>query len=234
VAPIVLCIQQQPTAPIGRLGPLLAEAGVEVRVAPAPGGLGDGDLDEYSGVVVLGGEMGYHDAAEFPWLLDEVALIRKAHEEQIPVLGICLGGQLVSHALGGHVLAGVCHEIGWFEAELLMDDPLLGPPAVTEQFLWHSDAFELPPGAELLVSGRIPGRTPLAFRCGTSYALQFHPEVTPELVAGWVTTDGGELAELGVDGSELVAATAQHDRHYESQARRIAEGFAALIAARHG
>ncbi|HZJ52359.1 MAG TPA: type 1 glutamine amidotransferase [Actinomycetota bacterium] len=230
--PIVLCVEQQPTAPLARLGPLLAQAGVEVRVAPAPDGLDDDDLEQHSGVVVLGGEMGCHDAAEFPWLTDEFALIQKAHEQRVPVLGICLGGQLVAQALGGRVLAGACHEIGWFEAELLMDDRLLGPRAVAEQFLWHSDAFELPPGAEALVSGRIPGRAPLAFRSGTSYGFQFHPEVTPELVAGWVASDDGELAELGVNGSDLVAATALHDRQYERQARRIAEGFAALIAAR--
>ena len=229
MTPVVLCIQQQPSAPVGRLGPLLTDAGLEVRVAPAPGCLSDDDLEQCSGVVVLGGEMGCHDSAEFPWLLDEVALIQKAHERRVPVLGVCLGGQLVAHALGGRVLAGACHEIGWFEAEVLSDDPLLGPPAAAEQFLWHSDVFEPPPGAEALVSGRVPGRAPLAFRCGTSYGLQFHPEVTPELVAGWVASDGGELAELGVNGSDLVAATAQQDRHYQRQARRIAEGFAALI-----
>ena len=201
-------------------------------MAPGPDGLGERDLDQCSGVVVLGGEMGCHDASEFPWLSDEVDLIREAHEQQIPVLGICLGGQLVAHALGGRVLAGGCHEIGWFEAEMLMEDPLLGPPGVAEQFLWHSDAFEPPPGAEALASGRIPGRAPLAFRCGTSYGLQFHPEVTPELVAGWVATGGGELAELRVNGAELVAATAQHDRQYQRQAQRIAQGFAALMASR--
>ncbi|MGI8519985.1 MAG: type 1 glutamine amidotransferase [Actinomycetota bacterium] len=233
MAPIALCIQQQPSAPVGRLGPLLSDAGFEVRVTPAPGGLSEGDLEQCSGVVVLGGEMGCHDSAEFPWLLDEVALIQRAHEQQIPVLGICLGGQLVAQALGGRVLAGVRHEIGWFDAEVTVDDPLLGPPGEGKQFLWHSDAFEPPPGAEALVSGRVPGRAPLGFRCGTSYGLQFHPEVTPELVAGWVATGDGELAELGVDGCDLISATAQHDRHYQRQARRIAEGFAALTAARH-
>ncbi len=178
--------------------------------------------------------MGCHDAAEFPWLTDEVAVIQKAHEDQIPVLGICLGGQLVAHALGGRVLAGACHEIGWFEAEVVMDDPLLGSPGESEQFLWHSDAFEAPPGAEAIVAGKVPGRAPLAFRSGSSYGLQFHPEVTEELVAGWVASDGGELTELGVDGAELVAVTARHDRHYHRQAQRIAEGFATLIASRHG
>jgi GMP synthase-like glutamine amidotransferase len=176
--------------------------------------------------------MGCHETAEFPWLLDEVRLIQKAHEEQIPLLGICLGGQLVAQALGGRVLAGACHEIGWFDAEVLGDDPLLGSPAEGKQFLWHSDAFEAPPGAEALITGRVPDRPPLAFRCGTSYGFQFHPEVTEELVAGWVSSDGDELAELGVDGSELIAATAHHDTHYERQARRIAEGFAALSALR--
>ncbi len=233
MAPVVLCIEQQPSAPVGRLGPLLSDAGLEVRVAPAPGGLSQGDLEQCSGAVVLGGEMGCHDSAEFPWLLDEIALIQKAHDQQIPVLGICLGGQLVAQALGGRVLAGARHEIGWFDVEMAVDDPLLGPPGEGKQFLWHSDTFELPPGAEALVSGRVPGRAPLAFRCGTSYGLQFHPEVTPELVARWVATEDGELAELGVDGGGLIAATAQHDRHYQRQARRIAEGFAALIAARY-
>ena len=230
MAPVVLCIEQQRSAPLGRLGPLLSDAGLEVRVAPAPGGLSQGDLEQCSGLVVLGGEMGCHDSAEFPWLLDEIALIQKAHDQQIPVLGICLGGQLVAQALGGRVLAGARHEIGWFDAEVTVDDPLLGPPGEGKQFLWHSDAFEPPPGAEALVSGRVPGRAPLAFRCGTSYGLQFHPEVTRELAARWVATGGGELAELGVDGCDLIAATAQHDRHYQRQARRIAQGFATLVS----
>lgn len=232
MAPVVLCIQQQPSAPVGRLGPLLSDAGFEVRVAPAPGGLSQGDLKHCSGVVVLGGEMGCHDSAEFPWLLDEVALIQKAHEQQIPVLGICLGANSWRRHSGAAMLAEARHEIGWFDAEVTVDDPLLGPPGEGKQFLWHSDAFEPPPGAEA-VSGRVPGRAPLAFRCGTSYGLQFHPEVTPELVAGWVATGNGELAELGVDGCDLIAATAQHDRHYQRQARRIAVGFATLIASRN-
>ncbi|HEU4488830.1 MAG TPA: type 1 glutamine amidotransferase [Actinomycetota bacterium] len=230
--PVVLCLEQQRSAPLARLGPLLDEAGLEVRVAEAPAGVDEAQLADCSGVIVLGGEMGCHDAAEFPWLDDEVELIRSAHERELPVLGICLGGQLLVAALGGRVVAGACHEIGWFQSEVVSDDPLLGPPGERTQFLWHSDTFEAPPGAEVLVPGRSPGAAPLAFRSGSSYGLQFHPEVTPELVAAWVADDDHELAELGVDRAELVAITKRQEPDYARQAERMAEGFAGLVRGR--
>ena len=230
--PVVLCLEQQRGAPLARLGPLLHGAGLEVRVVEAPGGVDVGGLADCSGVIVLGGEMGCHDAAQFPWLDDEVELLRSAHERELPVLGICLGGQLLAAALGGRVVAGACHEIGWFQSEVVSDDPLLGPAGERMQFLWHSDAFEPPPRAEVLVPGRSPPAAPLAFRCGTSYGLQFHPEVTPDLVAAWVADDDHELAELGVDGAELVATTKRQEPAYARQAERMAAGFAGLVADR--
>jgi GMP synthase (glutamine-hydrolysing) len=114
---------------------------------------------------------------------------------------------------------------------VVADDPLLGPARRTRQFQWHSDAFELPPGAELLATS--PAWDAEAYRAGTSYGLQFHPEVDISLVRAWATDEGGraELAGLDIDPGRLLAEAEEFDREYEDQAVRLARGFAGLVRA---
>jgi GMP synthase (glutamine-hydrolysing) len=228
----VLCIEQQPNAHLGRLRPLLLDAGV--RVVERPGrdeDLARVDVTRWGGIISLGGEMGAHDGARHPFLAPEVDLLERAHAEGVPVLGICLGAQLLATALGATVTPGGCHEVGWLEVDVVADDPLLGPARRTRQFQWHSDAFELPPGAELLATS--PAWDAEAYRAGTSYGLQFHPEVDVSLVRAWATEEGGqaELAGLGIDSDRLLAEAEEFDGVYQDQARRLARGFAGLVRA---
>jgi GMP synthase (glutamine-hydrolysing) len=226
----VLCIEQQSNAHLGRLRPLLRAAGVQVIERPGPNeDLARVELDRWAGIISLGGEMGAHDGARYPFLAPEIDLLERAHAEGVPVLGICLGAQLLATALGGTVTPGGCHEVGWLEVDVVTDDPLLGPARRTRQFQWHSDAFDLPPGAELIATS--PAWATEAYRLGTSYGLQFHPEVDASLVRAWATEEGGraELQDLGIDSGRLLADADEFDGAYKDQARRLASGFAELV-----
>jgi GMP synthase (glutamine-hydrolysing) len=226
----VACIVNQPDAHLGRFEPLLDRLGVPVLEVMAERDLGALKLGDVGGLVVLGGEMGVTDVRLYPFLADERALIAGAHDLGLPVLGLCLGAQLLASALGAKVHARRCSEVGWLEVNHLVDDPVLGPPGPRRQFQWHYDSFELPAGAERLAASHLcPNQ---AFRIGTSYGLQFHPEVSADLVARWALSAKGrtELAANGVDPEGLVADAADLDASYERQAAVIVEGFARLIA----
>jgi GMP synthase-like glutamine amidotransferase len=225
----VACIVNQPDAHLGRLRPLLDRVGVPVIEVLAARDLGELSLDEIGGLIVLGGEMGVHDSALYPFLADEVALLAGAHERGLPVLGLCLGAQLLAAALGAEVRARRCSEIGWLEVSHLVEDPVLGPPGRRRQFQWHYDSFELPAGANRLASSsKCPNQ---AFRIGRSYGLQFHPEASAEIVEGWALSAKGraELVANGVNPGELVAEAKQLDAAYDRQANAIVAGFSGLV-----
>ena len=141
---------------------------------------------EVAGLVVMGGPMSVHD--DLAWLAEERALLRRAVEAGLPVLGVCLGAQQLAAALGAPVLEGPAPEYGVGEVHLTtaaISDPVLGPaPTPLPCVHWHGDTFGLPEGA-----GRLAGNAAYenqAFRFGDrAYGLQFHVEVTASLVAHW-------------------------------------------------
>lgn len=143
------------------------------------------DLD---GVVVLGGPMGVYQDQAHPHLADEQRLLAEACARGLPVLGVCLGAQLVAAALGARVYPGAAPEIGVGEVRLTPEgkrDPVLGPSGPAFQaFHWHGDTFDLPPDAtHLATSAAYPHQ---AFRVGTrTYALQFHVELDAGLARDW-------------------------------------------------
>ncbi len=173
--------------------------------------------------------MGLHDRDSHPFLDDEISLLGSAHAAGVPVLGICLGGQLLASALGASVTPGGCSEIGWLDVELFVDDEVLGVAGARKQLQWHYDCFDLPSGAERLAgSAQCPIQ---AFRLGRSYGLQFHPETSVELLGRWAFSEEGsaELLGQGVDPDALVKQGRALDADCEVQARRIATGFAGLV-----
>ncbi len=146
-------------------------------------------LREIEGLVVMGGPMGANDDERHPNLAAERDLLGGAVRAGYPVLGVCLGAQLLAAALGGRVHKGPAEENGFGEVTLTREgerDPVLGPagPAIPVCH-WHSDTFDLPPGAvHLATSGRYPNQ---AFRVGDrAYGFQFHVEVDEALYGEWV------------------------------------------------
>jgi GMP synthase (glutamine-hydrolysing) len=141
----------------------------------------------YAGIVVMGGPMGAYEDDRYPWLAGEKRFLREAVARDVPVLGVCLGAQLLAASLGARVYSGSDAEVGLLPVELTAaaaDDPVFGDaPDRFPTLQWHGDTFDLPAGATLLAQS--PAYRNQAFRVGRSYGLQFHVEVTPELAAQW-------------------------------------------------
>ena len=144
--------------------------------------------EEVEGLVVMGGPMGVYDTAQFPFLAAECELIAEVVRLRRPILGVCLGAQLLAKALGARVFPGPRQEIGFGSVELTSpgkQDPVLGAvePALPV-FHWHGDTFDLPDGAVLLASSAVYAHQ--AFRYGRcAYGLQFHVEPDANTWAAW-------------------------------------------------
>jgi len=171
------------------------------------------------GCIVFGGYMGVHDDADYPYLRPLKAFLGEAVEAGFPVLGICLGGQLLAAALGGTVSAGCRGEKGVCTLDLTLEgaaDPLFaGLSSPFAAFEWHNDSFTVPPQAShLAASTACPGQ---AFRWRNAWGLQFHPEVDRTIVAAWsapVDPQGGYSAEFA--GAEAA---------HRAMALRLLENF---------
>ena len=156
------------------------------------------DIQACSHLVIMGGPMAVYEMDRTPYLRDEAHLIEKAVKAGKHVLGVCLGAQMLAHVLGSRVYPGRQKEIGWHDVLLTeagMSDPCMAELAVgagraAQVFQWHGDTFDLPAGAVRLASSDLyPNQ---AFRYSDRvYALQFHIEVTPHIVAGWLRNEKG-------------------------------------------
>lgn len=138
-------------------------------------------IDTIDLLIVLGGSMSVNDEEDYSWLVSEKKFIRDAIEADIPVLGICLGAQLIANTLGSKVYPNPEKEIGWFQVEgVETDDPSTFQfPSSFESFHWHGETFDLPPGATLLAKNEVCENQ--AFQLGDSIiGLQFHLETTPK------------------------------------------------------
>lgn len=200
----LLVIENDVNGPIAELGSWLREAGAELDVRRAAVGEAvPADLDGYSALIVMGGAMGALDDDLAPWLPDVRGLLSQAVRAELPVLGVCLGAQLLAVATGGRVQRAELPEYG---AQLIAKrqaaatDPLLRELPITPDVLqWHVDEVsELPPNAVLLASS--PGTEVQAFRVGRlAWGFQFHIETTPEIAASWADGDADALADYDVD-----------------------------------
>ena len=184
-----LVLQHAPWEGPGLIGEALTAAGVsvETRTVVDDPAAALPDPEDLAALVVMGGPMGATQDAAHPGLPAERVLLAAAARAGIPVLGVCLGMQLLAVALGARLLPGHGAEVGYAPIDRLAPDPVLdrlGPaPSVLH---WHDDAVELPPGATLLARS---ARTPVqAFRAGSALGLQFHPEVDDTLLATWLST----------------------------------------------
>jgi len=187
-----------------------------------------------SGLIVMGGPMGVYEAHRYPHLADELALIARAVADGVPVLGVCLGSQLLAAALGAEVRPSGRQEIGWLPVtmrEVAMRDSLFaGAPDTFAPLHWHGDVFDLPPGAESLASSALTEHQ--AFRAGDrAWGLLFHLEAGAEQVAAMARTFAGDLMAAGVDGAALAADSHRAAAAVAGIAEVVFGRFAALVRA---
>jgi GMP synthase-like glutamine amidotransferase len=233
----VLLVEHLPDEGAGAFGDWLAEAGLDLAVhrvhedGPPPRVLPEG----YAALVAMGGVMGVGDAGTLPWLHDEMALLRDAVGKSLPVLGVCLGAQLLAEATGGRVVTGrIGPELGVrrvYLADAAAADPLLhdvGP--VAEVVQWHFDEIAvLPPDAVLLAGS--PMYPHQAFRLGeNAWGVQFHPEALPTMVERWALADADALrAAEGTDPASVAASAALAWPRLRATWRPVAHRFAAVV-----
>jgi GMP synthase-like glutamine amidotransferase len=152
------------------------------------------DISSFSGLVLMGGPMSVND--NLPWIAPLLALIRQAVDRNVSVLGHCLGGQLMSKALGGVIVANPIKEIGWGEvsvADHSVAREWFGHLTGFESFHWHGETFSIPIGADRILSSHYCQNQ--AFAMGVHLALQCHVEMTSEMVKIWGETNKSEIAD---------------------------------------
>jgi GMP synthase-like glutamine amidotransferase len=185
-------------------------------------------LDGVAGVVILGGPMNVYEEDNYPFLALEDAFIKMVLREKIPFLGICLGAQLLAKACGAKVTKSDYKEIGWFEVDLTpegkQDGLFRGLPHTIPVFQWHEDTFAVPDGGILLGTSALCRNQ--AFRVGDSaYGLQFHTEVTPDMVKAWAEKEGPN-----VDAKQIEEDGARLHTLFGKQARVIFTNFQRLLS----
>ncbi len=185
------------------------------------------DPEAYAGLAFMGGPMSVND--DLPWIPPVLQLIRHAVGRDIPVLGHCLGGQLMAKALGGAVVLNRYKEIGWGRVEVESNDTArawFGSVPGFDAFHWHGETFNLPTGAAPLLTNR--HCTNQAFAVGRHLGMQCHVEMTAEMIAQWCEIGAGEIAASAespaVQSAQTIeAATAEKLPQMRAVARRLYE-----------
>lgn len=213
-----LVIQHDDDAPGGLVSDWLSQRGAVQDVYPIRADGRSPDPRDYDLVVSLGSEKSAYDD-EVAWVGPELALLQDAARADVPVLGICFGSQILARALGGQALRAPQPEIGWVrirseEPALIADGPW---------FQWHHDTFTPPPRAEVLADSPIG---PQAYTLGRILGVQFHPEVTDEIVGEWVSQGADQLTRHGVDGGRLLAETRERAGENRARAWQLLDAFA--------
>ena len=214
----LLVLQHVPHELLGTLNPLLKRSGFRIRYvnfARRPDA--QPSLDGYDGLVVLGGPMSVNDAHRLPHLATEMKLIEEAMKKNLPVLGICLGAQLIARTLGAAVYPNREKEIGWYDVsptDHAQSDPLLTAFAASEKiFQWHGETFDIPKTTLHLAFSSLCANQ--AFRYGANvYGFQFHLEVDERMIHRWlrVGENRDEIAALGgkIDAERIHQETPAH------------------------
>ncbi len=208
----------------GTLGAFLESSGATVRPARVYAGepLPE-NIDDLDAIISMGGPMNVYEEDKCPFLRDETILLQKAIEANRPVLGICLGAQMIAKASGARVVRSPKEEIGWgkiFVTDMGREDLLFsGLPATLDVLQWHGDMFEIPEAGALIATGDdCPNQ---AFRYRNAFGLQFHVEVTGEILAEWFK-DSPDLDKILRTYDQLKP---EFDRH----AQQIFKNFVSTI-----
>jgi GMP synthase-like glutamine amidotransferase len=229
----VLFVQHGDVDKPGLLAEVLEECGIECEVFHAWQGGGFPRLDDYGGLALGGGGQSAWEVEAFPYLETECGLVRDAMERGIPVLGLCLGAQLIARALGAEVRRAESKEIGFFPVSLNTtgcSDPLVNAlPSVFPATHWHGDVFEIPQSGECLGSSAMTPHQIL--RCGPRcIGFQFHLEMTPALFEELVWDSEEFFRDAGLSPEALIHEACEVLPKVEAPAREVFRRWASLLS----
>lgn len=191
-----LIVKNIPMEGPGTIEDYLRGKRISYRVAEFSKGDRPATVDDYTHLVIMGGPMAIYEMDRYPYLKDEAKLIEDFVKKGRAVLGVCLGAQMLAHVLGARVYPGDVKEIGWFKVELTeegLKDPAIKELEIdgsgkAEVFQWHGDTFDLPEGGKRIASSEAYPNQAFVYNKNV-YALQFHIEVTPEIIGQWFEHD---------------------------------------------
>jgi len=221
-SPRTLILQHEAATPPGHMTAWLAEQSAQVETLRIDEDEREVDPRDYDLIVSLGSEFAAFDDT-VPFVPREVGLFANAMEAGVPILGLCFGGQMLARVLGSKLYRSQVCEIGWLPVRT--NDPELvseGP-----WFQWHFDTFTPPPGAKVIAETDIG---PQAYVAGRSLGLQFHPEVTPEIMDEWVRVYPHELRAEGVDPQGLLDETRRRAAEARQRTWRLLDRFRDEVA----
>ncbi len=232
--PTVLILRHMRHEPGGTLETALSLAGIDFRYYDLYQAVPDRlPLDQAVGLVVLGGPMNVDEVDRYPFLSLDVQWIEQALSKKLPVLGICLGAQLLAKTLGAKVYKNRVKEIGWYPIELTSaaaGDPLFAQSGKRMVFQWHGDTFYLPNGAVHLA--RSVDCENQAFRYGDkAFGVQFHIEMTGGMIDDWLThpENCGEMAALDyIDPAKIRRQTPGYLPGLQTMAAEVFARFAGM------
>lgn len=234
---VALVLRHDSAIGLGNLGETLEGRGYEIVTVDAPttdvSALDPLDADL---VVVLGGEEAAYETDRYPYLADEIALLRARIAAEAPIFGVCLGAQLLAESLGGRAYKGKRKEVGWLSVE--PTEAGAGSPvrhfAGVRAVQWHGDSFELPEEAGLTRLASSAQYENQAFAKGDwLLAVQFHPEVDDEIHEDWLAAWGDELPEYGLSAEQLRAERTEHGpRAQAASALLLGEYLDGIVARR--
>lgn len=212
-----LVLQHEQPTPGGLILDWLEEKDADVEIHRIDIDDREIDLGVYDGIVSLGSEFAAYDDS-IPWIAREMDVLRRAIDADVPVLGVCFGGQLLARTLGGRCWRADESEIGWLPVRT--SDPDVVPEG--PWFQWHFDTFETPPGARKIADSPAG---PQAYTVGRSLGTQFHMEVTPQIMEDWVRVYRHELDEEGVDPDALMEETLARWQNTRASSWKLLDGW---------
>jgi GMP synthase (glutamine-hydrolysing) len=220
----VLSVTHGPSVGGGVFDETVEQEGHELERWIVPIGDAPPELDRYQAVLVFGGAMHPDEDGSHSWLAPEVDFLQRALAQHTPVLGVCLGAQLVARAAGAWVGPAGAAEIGWLEVELTAagrDDLVLGTlPARVDAFQWHHYTYAVPDGASELASSA--AATQAFVLEGRAWGIQFHAEVTRSMIEAWIA-EGAD--ELPMSAAELLAQTDERIGGWNEVGRALCRAF---------
>ncbi len=228
-----LVLQHLDIEPPGLIGELIADAGHTLDTLHLDCGAQlPADANAYDGAIIMGGPQSANDQSDY--IRAELAWLRRAIADSMPVLGICLGAQLMARAAGARIFASPQRELGWYpvyHADATSDDPLFAAmPDGLRVFQWHGETFSLSDAMSPVATH--PDVPAQAFRIGRGqYGMQFHVEVDHETIERWIDYGDSERAALGRDGvARLRNECARHLEPMRTECRRMTQAWLELLA----